>query len=345
MKSPFLLTLALCTAGMMHFTNAADPAKPEPAKSLLPDPVAVVEGKEIKAADVESAIATYLQRTGKKPAEVTDAEKLQAARMLVQNLIAQQLVNTRAAKVKVTDADIEARYQQFMAQIPDQKKFEEQLKANDMTIPKLKEKLRESMMQQQWIEGQLGNKGDVTETEGKEFFDSHSTYFEQPEMVRVSHILLTVPENAKPEVVAEKQKAIDAAAARVAKGEDFATVAKEVSEDPGSKPNGGDLNFCAKTGLVPEFAAAAFALKKDEVSKPVKTKFGFHIIKLTDRKDARKVPYEEVKTKIIANLSNQKKQQAARVFLQDLIAKSDVKINLPPEEKKAPEAAPAAPKK
>ena len=355
MKTSFLLPLALCTAGVAHFALAADTTKPEAivsgaavaapagaAEFKLPDPIAVVEGTEIKAAEIERLLTAYFQRSGKSAAEIPAEEQLKAARMLLQNAIAQRLVNTRCKDVKITDQEVEEAFQAFMKRLPDRKKFEEQMKANGMDEPTLRLRIRESLAQKKWIESQIGTKGDVSDADAKAFFESHPQYFDLPETVHVAHILVMVPEGAKPEVVEEKKKAIEAAAARIAKGDDFAAVAKDVSEDPGSKANGGDVGFLAHNNAVPEFADAAFALKSGEISKPVKTKFGFHLIKASERKAARKLPFDEARTDIISKLGQQKKQEAGRTFMAELMHTAQVKINLPEEKPATPAPAPAS---
>jgi peptidyl-prolyl cis-trans isomerase C len=195
------------------------------------------------------------------------------------------------------------------------------------------------MRQQQWIEARIAGQTDVSDADVKAFYDQHPESFKQPEMVRASHILIMVPQDAKPEVVAEKKKLIDAAAARVAKGEDFNKVASEVSEDPSAKQNGGDLNFFAKGQMVPEFSDAAFKLEKGKVSDPVKTQYGFHIIKVTDKKDAKTVTFDEAKEKITGYLKEQKKRTAVNDLIASVREKADVKVNLPPLEKPAPDKA------
>jgi peptidyl-prolyl cis-trans isomerase C len=161
--------------------------------------------------------------------------------------------------------------------------------------------------------------------------------FEHPELVRASHILIRVPEDADEKTVAEKKKAADAALERVtSKKEDFTAVAKEVSEEPGAKESGGDLNFFPKDRMVPEFANAAFAMKKGEISKePVRTKFGWHVIQVTDRKDSGTMPYDEVKGQVGAYLEGGKRREAVRNVIDTLRAEAKVENKLP--------EAPAAP--
>ncbi|MFZ5862757.1 MAG: peptidylprolyl isomerase [Nitrospirota bacterium] len=112
---------------------------------------------------------------------------------------------------------------------------------------------------------------DVTDEKVKAYYEAHKDEFRQ---VRASHILVETEEQAKD------------AKKRVTEGGDFATVAKELSTDPSAKENGGDLGFFQKDQMVKPFAERAFALKADEISDPVKTEFGYHIIKVMETKDA-----------------------------------------------------------
>ena len=161
------------------------------------------------------------------------------------------------------------------------------------------------------------------------------------EEVHARHILFRAPagdEKASKEAEA-KAKAVEA---RLAKGEDFAKIANELTEDPSGKANGGDLGYFTKEQMVPEFANVAFSLDKGKVSAPVKTQFGWHVIKTEDKRTKPKPKLEEVKPQI--------EQYVARKAQADLITKlrAEAKIekNYKVEEPKAdaPKAdAPAAP--
>jgi len=335
MKSRYIASVLVCVAGLLQAA--------ETSKLNLPDPVAVVEGKAIKRADVEGPLNALIAKSGKKPEEITDAEKMTGAHAIVDNLILQELVTKRAAAMPVSDEEVDARFKKVASQFTDPKQIDEQLQQSGLTQATLKEKIKEGIRGNKWIESQISGKTEVTEDETKGFYESHPEAYKAPEMVRASHILVLTPEGSTPEVIAEKEKAINAAAARIAKGEDFATVAKEVSEDPGTKEKGGDLDFFPKQAMVPEFSDAAFALKKGEVRKVVKSKYGFHFFKQTDRKEARTIPFDEAKNKLVTYLGSQKKQQVVQAFLKELVAKADVKNNLPAEvAAPAPAPVPAA---
>jgi parvulin-like peptidyl-prolyl isomerase len=153
--------------------------------------------------------------------------------------------------------------------------------------------------------------------------------------------LISVPQDAKPEVVVEKEKAAKAIADRVKKGEAFDKLAKELSEDPSAKQNSGDLDFFTKEAMVPEFSNAAFAMKKGDISAPVRSQFGYHVIKVTDHKDAETVTLDKAKPQLMAYLKQQKRQMEIQKVVQDIRAKADVKVNLPTPPAPAPAPAPA----
>ena len=136
----------------------------------------------------------------------------------------------------------------------------------------------------------------------REFYDQHPERYKQPERVRARHVLLRVAPDATEEQVAELRKQADAARARVAGGEDFAVVAKELSEDPGSKEQGGDLGFFARGQMVPPFEEVAFSLEPGQLSEVVKTDFGFHVIRVEERKAAEERSFDDAAREIAEEL-------------------------------------------
>ena len=147
----------------------------------------------------------------------------------------------------------------------------------------------------------------------------------RPEMVRASHILIKTEESDTDEVKAEKKAKAEALAIQAkAADADFAALAQENSDCP-SKAQGGDLNFFAKERMVPEFSAAAYSMNVGDISDIVETQFGYHIIKVTDKKAGEQVAFTDVAANIKGYLTQQKKQEAVQAFMQDLRAKADIK--------------------
>lgn len=181
----------------------------------------------------------------------------------------------------------------------DGKKLEEALKAQGITKEYYKEFTKKSIIIQKLVD-KITKDVKVTEADIKKDYDANkSNYTEKPNTMDISHILVKTEDEAK------KVKA------RLDKKEDFAKVAKEVSQDPGSKEKGGSLGTVQYNDqqLDPTFLNAAKALKEGQISAPVKTQFGYHIIKVTKKKEYPVKKYEKVKEDIKKKLEQNKKQE------------------------------------
>jgi peptidyl-prolyl cis-trans isomerase C len=338
-----ILTASILTASTLLAADApktkkpAAPATPAEEKApadapkapVLADPVAVVEGVDIKKADLESAFNRVVAQQGIPVDQLPAEQRMQGYRMILDDMIIEKLITKRAADTKVSDEEVAAKIEGFKAKLGSEEALKQQIEKSGLTLDKVKENIREGLRQEHWVDAQIKGKDEVTDADAAEFYKKNPDQFKQPEQVRASHILIAVDKDAKPEVVAEKEKAAQAIVVRVKKGEAFDKLAKELSEDPSAKENSGDLNFFGREQMVPEFSDAAFKMKKDEISDPVRSQFGFHIIKVTDRKDAETVTLEIAKPKLMAFLKQQKRQAEIQKVIQDIRAKADVKVNLP----------------
>ena len=181
--------------------------------------------------------------------------------------------------------------------------------------------VQQRVMMQQLMVAQA--KKVAPEAELKKYYDEQIGQIKPSEEVRARHILVEGEEDAKK------------IAARVKGGEDFAKIAKEVSKDTGSGAEGGDLGFFAREQMVPEFANAAFGMKAGEISNPVKSQFGFHIIKVEERRLKPVPTFEQVKDRIAQALATKGQTE----YLQKLRADANIeKTEAPkkPEEPKKP---------
>jgi peptidyl-prolyl cis-trans isomerase D len=207
-----------------------------------------------------------------------------------------------AAKLNPTDADLEQFYKanEKLFQAPEQASIEYVL----LDLDSLKKTIT------------------VNEADLKTYYDQNIQRLSGPEERRASHILITVPATA-PAAEREKAKAkAQELLAAVQKAPDtFADVARKNSQDPGSAPNGGDLDFFARGAMVKPFEDAAFAMKKGDISDVVGSDFGFHIIKLTDIKAPKQRTFEEMRPELEADL---KKQQAQQKFSEKAEAFSSI---------------------
>nr|AYQ72810.1 peptidylprolyl isomerase [Cohnella candidum] len=207
----------------------------------------------------------------------------QAASQL-DSLMMMKLVDLEAKKsgVTATDADINAEIAKYRKNFSTDEEFASALQQNGMTMDILKEQIDISVKLRKIFAPEIK----PTDDQLKKYYEDNKANYSTPEQIRASHILL--PTKAEAEAVLAELK----------KGADFATLAKEKSTDPGSKDNGGDLNYFGRGVMNEPFETAAFKLKVGETSGVVESPNGFHIIKVTDKKAAVTPTYDSVKQQV-----------------------------------------------
>ena len=342
-STPAVSTPAASTPAPATSTPAATATPSEPAGAAsvdLKDPVATVDGDKISKAQLDEAFDKAVQMTGVKASDLSPEQKLEGYRQILDELITEKLVNKAAAGITVPQSDVDAQIAKIKAQFPSDEDFSKQLAQVGQTPEQLSDTIKKMLQQQRWLEGQLAGKTEVTDEEAKKFYEENKTEFQQPETVKASHILFRVNKEDSEDVVNQKLKAAQGAETRAKKGEDFTALAKELSEEPGAKESGGDLGFFPKDRMVPEFAEVAFTEKVGDISDPVRTQFGWHVIKVTDKKAAGTLPYDEVKEQLIGYLKNKKQEEAAQELLKSLRDSAKIENTLPPP---APAPSPSGP--
>ena len=314
------------------------PPKPKPTPTLKPTPkatpttlpeiVASVNGEIITREQLLDVFKVAQEASDAKAADLTNEQKLGAYNQLLQELIMDKLVSVAASGEKVTDAEVDAEITKIKKQFPNEKDFAEQLKQAGQPPEKLKENLRTMLQQQLWMKSQV-TVSDVSEAQAEVFYDANKKEFEQPETVKASHILFMLKPNASKANVSKQKEAATKAFLRASQGEDFSALARELSEEPGAKESSGDLGFFTKDRMVPEFANVAFAQEVGDISKPVRTQFGWHIIKVTSTKPAGIVPFPEVKDQITAYLKSNSQREAVQAVLKKLKGAAKIETFLP----------------
>jgi parvulin-like peptidyl-prolyl isomerase len=166
-----------------------------------------------------------------------------------------------------------------------------------------------------YVLGEAKNKINITDEELLEYFNKNKDSFFEPEKIHALHILVETEEEANNILNKLKEGIID-----------FAELAKQKSIDA-SAQNGGDLGFFTRGQMVKEFEDAAFSLKPGEISNVVKTEFGYHIIKLVEKKEAYNPTFEEAKENINNILKNQKEIEATQNLISNLTANANIIIN------------------
>lgn len=193
-------------------------------------------------------------------------------------------------KLTVTDEEVEKELKKIIEDAGGREAFDQMLAYYSYTEEDFKKDIRSNTGIRKLIEPNIK----VTEEEMKKFFEENKASFDQQEQVKASHILVDDEETAK-----EIKSKLD-------KGEDFAKLAKEYSKDTGTKEEGGDLGYFTKDSMLKEFADVAFALEVNKISGPVKSQYGYHIIKVVDKKAAVEATYEDNKDKVKETITEQK---------------------------------------
>ncbi|CUB59104.1 Foldase protein PrsA 1 precursor [Bacillus subtilis] len=228
--------------------------------------------------------------------EFYEQMKTQAGKQVLNNMVMEKVL---IKNYKVEDKEVDKKYDEMKKQYGNQ--FDTLLKQQGIKEETLKTGVRAQLAQEKAIEKTITD---------KELKDNY-----KPE-IKASHILV------KDEATAKKVKE------ELGQGKSFEELAKQYSEDTGSKEKGGDLGFFGAGKMVKEFEDAAYKLKKDEVSEPVKSQFGYHIIKVTDIKEPEK-SFEQSKADIKKEIVQKKAQDGE--FMNDLmmkeIKKADVKVD------------------
>lgn len=304
-------------------------AAASPTPRPLPEVVATVDGEPIGRAELERVAGTMLNVNGRSLAGLTAVEHRKLMRAVTEELVTDRLVAKRAADLEVADADVDRRLTELRAGAS-AAEFEAALRQSGQTLEDLRRTLRAEIRQGRWMEKEIGAGITASEAEITEYFQKNPENFQAPETVRASHILVRVNQDATPEITREKEGFVRSLRERIVeKKEPFADLARQFSDDAGSKDKGGDLGFFSEDRMVPEFSAAAFALGQGEVSEPVRTTFGYHLIRLSERRAPHAISLEEARPNIKSFLEADRRRQAASQLIARLHEQAKIEIFVP----------------
>jgi parvulin-like peptidyl-prolyl isomerase len=279
--------------------------------TLGADDVAVVGSKEVTKEQFQDLMAqaekTYKaqKRPFPKPGS-TEYEQLkgQAITFLVQRAEFEQ--EAEEMGVEVSDEKVNDRIEQLKKQFYDGKdeRYRKALEQQGLTEEQAREQVRAQLISEGLFK-KVTDDVQVSDADVKSYYQSHKSQYETPQSRDVRHILV------------EKKALADQLYAELKNGASFATLAKKHSKDPGSASTGGKLTV-SKGQTVPQFDKAAFSLAKNELSRPIKTQYGYHIIQaLSDIRPAKTTPLKDVKASIKEQLEQQKKNETMTKWVQD----------------------------
>lgn len=299
--------------------------------NAIPEVIAEVNGAPIKK-DLLVRTLKSVEKTYSMTGQALTQEKLdQIKGAVVENIInSETLIQQAAAEGISTDAQkAQQSFDQFKKQFPNEEAFRELLKAQEMTEDDLKREFERSSRIRALLEKNVFSKITITPDDIRKHYDQNKGEFERKESVHASHILARIVASAdakaSEESKAKAKQKIGEIDKKLKGGADFAKLAREESEDPGSAPKGGDLGFFTRGQMVPAFEKAAFELEAGKVSPVVESDFGFHIIKVWEKKPAGTIPFEEASKMIEGKLKGQVANARTKDYLTELRGKLNVK--------------------
>ncbi|WFA09919.1 peptidylprolyl isomerase [Tissierella sp. Yu-01] len=237
--------------------------------------------------------------------EFYDQLVTQSGDQVLNALISEKIIELEIEKqnIELTDEEIEAEFAEMKEYYGGEEEFNDALTYFGYNLEDIKQNIVINLQLEKLLEPYI----EITEDEMKNYFDTNKSYLNEEEQVKASHILVETKEEA------------DEVKTKLDGGADFADLAKEYSKDTANSSMGGDLGYFGKGKMVAPFEEVAFALGINEISDPVKTDFGYHIIKVEDHKEAKEAVYEEHKDNIKDSIFQQKMGDAYNEWYQEKV--------------------------
>ncbi|MDR3579737.1 MAG: peptidylprolyl isomerase [Oryzomonas sp.] len=320
-----LMFISACSLSSSKGTSAV-PA-PEFSGADANKTVARVNDKEITAVELKRAEKILI--ANKPGLQIPPTMHKEFEKQVLNQEITSELLFQESRKLEIKDLDkqVEAKIAQVKNGFPDSEKYVKQLGSIGLDEKTFADSVRRDISIAYVVKTEIAPGISVRDEEVKKFYDQNPDKFRQEEQVRASHILIGVDAKAGPEAQKAARDKAEKLRAELVKGAAFATLAKENSTCPSSR-QGGDLGFFGKGKMVPPFEQAAFALKPGELSPVVESQFGYHIIKVVERKKAETITFSAAKNKIEEYIKAQKTNLAIDVFVGELRKNAKVEVLL-----------------
>lgn len=287
--------------------------------------VAVVNGSGITQEDFDREMSRVLRRLASMGKPFDDSQLPALKKEVLEGLINSELLYQESQRkgTKVEEVAINEQLETLKKRFPGEAEFKNALSKMNLSEADVKSDFARGMAIQELIDKEFVQKITVSDKEVKTYYDSNPDLFKQPEQVQASHILVKVDPRGDASQKAEARKKIEKIQQKLHKGEDFAALAKEFSQCP-SSAKGGDLGYFKRGQMVKPFEEAAFALNSGEASDIVETRFGYHLIKVVDKKPKSTIAYEDVKDKLGQYLKQEKVKKEVSLYIEKLKQKAKI---------------------
>jgi peptidyl-prolyl cis-trans isomerase C len=291
---------------------------------------AIVNGDKILIADIDKFMKQKREYSAFLKTNKTNPQVLlQIRQKVLDTIINRKLMLDVATKSnQINEAEINKIAESVITNYGGEAGVSKMLVDSDLNYQMFVEELKNDLRVNKYLELAFLKDIQISENELKEVFEKFPNRYSQPESARARHILIKVARNASPGELKTAKDKIDSLYSKSKEpNTDFSLLAKENSQCP-SAQKGGDLGYFGRGAMVPEFEKTSFALNPGEISSPIQTDFGYHIIKLEDKKEAVKADFESSKNQIERDLRQQKQMQKVDALITELRKNATVELKL-----------------
>ena len=340
----FILTLIILSLISPSVLPGIIQAQTRPNSKLkieIPKLVARVNGVDIESKYIEfrlSQIEKLALKTAKRP--LTVKEKSSIVKGLIEKEVVRELVNQQGKKenLKIEPELIEEELKTLRSLYASEEEFNNAMKSRNINLEEIKKAIQIDINKNHLLNAEIKGKiNPPSDEEVKKFYEDNKSRFQRPEAYHTRHILAAYfpPEAVRNQTIEELKKnkeyfariaeeKIDKVIEELKKGADFEKLAKNLSDDESSRENGGDLDFNYKGSFETSFNEAIEKLNPGETSGKIKTRFGFHVIQLVEKRPSERAPFTEMKPEIQKYLFIKEAKKKVAIFIEKLKQTADI---------------------
>jgi len=294
-------------------------------KQSSDEKIAVVNGTEITREDFDREMGRVRQQLSRSGRPMTRAQLSSVENSVLENLITNELLYQESERkgIKVGKQAVDEQLNRIKKRFPSEDAFKSTIGKMNLSEADIITQIEKGLSIQQFVKQEFSQKVNVSDKDTKAYYEGNPDKFKQPEEIRASHILIKVDPKSDASQKATSYKKMEEIQVKIQKGGDFAALAKEFSQGP-SNVKGGDLGFVRRGQMVKPFEEAAFALAPGEVSGIVETRFGYHLIKVFEKKPETTSEYGAVKDRLKQSLEQREVQKLMEVYIEELKNKGKI---------------------
>ena len=287
--------------------------------------IASVNGKVITKSEFDRILSGYKKRVAHMGKPMKEADLSAVKSRILENLIDAELLFQQSQKegIKIDEKVIDERIERMKQRFHDEKEYRKTLERMHVSEKEFRAQIRRSLAISQLL-NKVRQNIKVTDKESEKYYKDNLNLFEEPEQVKISQIWVKLKANSRESEKIQARKKIETAQKKLSQGEDFGKLAKAYSEGPNAK-RGGVLGYFRRGQMGKQFEDAAFTLKVGEVSKILETPLGYFLIKVTDKKPTRTIPFKEVQPMVEKRLKREKGKTEIQGYIENLKKSATIK--------------------